>query len=271
MNPLKSRSEWVRVTQRRPCPICHHPDWCTVTADGRIACCMRVDSGRPARNGGSIHRLDEGEASGFYCSPKPVPRPFDAARLLACWRQKTDAAQVDAHAVALGVAPAALRRLGIAWAEQPQAWAFPMRDENGSVVGIRLRAENGRKWAVRDSHSGLFIPDGLAGTGRLLICEGPTDTAAALTLGFDSIGRPSCEGNLGTVTGWLGARPYPEVAILADNDAPGLRGARKLAAVIRHPCRVAIPPCKDIREWVRLGATRADVEVVVASFKPEQR
>lgn len=271
MNQLNLRSSWIRVTRRHPCPICHHADWCGISANGLIACCMRVDSGRPARNGGSIHRLSEGVAPATLRPIRPaiVARPLDAARLLACWRQGTDAGRVDAHAAVLGVAPAALRRLGIAWARRPRAWAFPMRDEREAIVGIRLRAEGGRKWAVSGSHSGLFIPTRLSGAEPLLICEGPTDTAAALTLGFDAIGRPSCEGNLETVVGWLCDRPYPEVVILADNDAPGLRGARKLAAVLRHPCRMVVPPCKDIREWVRLGATRADVEAVVASCNLE--
>jgi hypothetical protein len=69
-----------------------------------------------------------------------------------------------------------------------------MMDVAGRVQGIRLRFSNGRKLAVRGGREGLFVPSGLAATNQLLICEGPTDTAALLDLGFAAVGRPSCAG-----------------------------------------------------------------------------
>lgn len=52
-------SSWRRVSRRNPCPICHSPDWCSVTSDGALAACMRVAEGafRIARNGAHLHRL----------------------------------------------------------------------------------------------------------------------------------------------------------------------------------------------------------------------
>jgi hypothetical protein len=53
------------------------------------------------------------------------------------------------------------------------------------------------------------------------------------------------------------------MAIIADSDAPGQRGARSLAArlvgYVRNGVRIVTPPAKDAREWVRQGATRRDV------------
>jgi hypothetical protein len=117
----------------------------------------------------------------------------------------------------------------------------------------------------------LFIPRDLTGRGRLLVCEGPTDTAAALTLGFDAIGRPSCEGSVETLAAWLGRRRYDETVILADNDEPGLRGALKLAAALPCAHRIAVPPCKDIREWLRQGTTPVEVAGVLGAFQLQAR
>ena len=57
-------SNWKRVNKDSHCPICGKPDWCTVTKDGMIACCMRVEAEKQAQNGGWIHYLSE------------TPRPF---------------------------------------------------------------------------------------------------------------------------------------------------------------------------------------------------
>jgi len=257
-----------------------------VSADGRIACCMRVASARPARNGGWVHRLTGlvGPPPPPYTPPRPrrEPPPVDFELAWRRWRENTDPGRIAAHAAALGVTAGALADLGAAWAWLHRAWAFPMRDGQGRVAGIRLRAEDGRKWAVRGSRSGIFVPEGLTGAGRLLIVEGPTDAAAARTLGFDVIGRPSCLGCIDTVTAWLAGRRFDEVVILADNDEPkprpdgstwcrGTAGALKLAEALKCPHRLAVPPCKDLREWVRLGAARADVEAVIASCQLRTR
>ena len=49
----------VRVTGRRPCAVCRRADWCSASADGAIAICMRRRSERPTANGGWLHRLDK--------------------------------------------------------------------------------------------------------------------------------------------------------------------------------------------------------------------
>ena len=40
-----NRSKWNRVAHARRCPICGKPDWCSVTTDGRLAACRRVEQG----------------------------------------------------------------------------------------------------------------------------------------------------------------------------------------------------------------------------------
>src|SRR5689334_21098012 len=70
-------SNWNRVSGNDPCPICHHGDWCSVTGDGTLAKCMRVEAGsfksKADTNGVTyyLHRL-VGEARR---EPAPPPRP----------------------------------------------------------------------------------------------------------------------------------------------------------------------------------------------------
>ena len=54
--PLVSNG-FRKVTPKRPCRICHKPDWCGYSTDERTSICMRVSDGAKgtARNGGNIH------------------------------------------------------------------------------------------------------------------------------------------------------------------------------------------------------------------------
>lgn len=258
---------WRRVSREHPCPICRHGDWCTVAPDGKAVCCMRAQSARPLRNGGFLHWLVDRPQR-----PLPPPRPKrqepaeDFAAMHAAWAAGTRMEAVCDLAEALGVWYRALYRLGAAWAPQHAAWAFPMRDGDGAIIGIRLRAKDGRKWAVRGSRAGLIYDPALDGAAPLLICEGPTDTAAALTLGFAAVGRPSCRGQEDLLKASL-RRWRDDVVIVADHDTPktagvrpGLAGALDLARDLGRPVRVIMPgACKDLREWVRNHASRADV------------
>ena len=66
----QARSQLLRVSRRRPCPICGKPDWCSISGDGDIAVCMRKRSDHPARNGGWTHILSSGAHS-----PPVRPQP----------------------------------------------------------------------------------------------------------------------------------------------------------------------------------------------------
>ena len=71
--------------------------------------------------------------------------------------------------------------------------AFPMHDGHGDVCGIRTRLADGSKRAVTGSRAGVFLTT-VPMDVPAVVCEGPTDAAAALALGFEPIGRPSCAG-----------------------------------------------------------------------------
>jgi hypothetical protein len=75
MAGTSERGKWRRVTRAEPCPICQHSDWCSISSDGTVAKCQRVDAGcyrsKTDRTGAPyyLHRLD-GAAR-----PESPPRP----------------------------------------------------------------------------------------------------------------------------------------------------------------------------------------------------
>ncbi|MBN2448003.1 MAG: hypothetical protein JXO22_14830, partial [Phycisphaerae bacterium] len=245
------------------------PDWCTLTVDGSAACCMRIESPKRLRNGGWLHRLrDDDDWRG-----RPRVRRVilttkhmsvaDFGRLAEQYASAVTPSMLHALASRLGVAPEALARLRIGW--DGSAWTFPMSDSAGRVTGIRRRFLDGRKLSVKGGHEGLFVPTDLPADGLVLIAEGPTDTAALLTLGFDAVGRPSCRGGVGLVCDLVRDRP---AVIVADGDRPGQLGAEILAVALAAQCpsvRVIRPPSgiNDARAWLRSGATARHVRAVI--------
>jgi hypothetical protein len=189
--------------------------------------------------------------------------------MLRRFERDTRPAEVERLAAVLSVSSSSLFRLGIVWAAPHRAWAFPMYDGKRQVIGIRLRAEDGRKWAIAGSHNGLFWPSNLAGTGPLLVGEGPTDTAALLDLGYDALGRPSCAGAVEMVVEVVHRLGRRDVVVVADTDGPGIDGADRLAQALtqagRWPKVIRPLQGKDARAWLQAGATRAVVDAVIAS------
>jgi len=151
-----------------------------------------------------------------------------------------------------------------------------MFDAHRQMIGIRLRSSSGRKWAVRGSKAGLFWPDGVPAEMRseIVICEGPTDAAAILDLGFDAIGRPSCSGGADLIAALL-AEDSKDVIILADADGPGLSGAKRLAKdllKVARSVRIIRPHRgKDARDWIASGVTHDQVATVIRNARLVRR
>ncbi len=192
----------------------------------------------------------------------PPPRrqalAINATALHRGWLAGTKAEAVAAFAATLGLSAAALAAVGAAWAPAHAAWAFPMRDGYGNVVGIRLRNERG-KFAVRGSRQGVFLAE-VPAQKILFVCEGPTDTAAAVELGLFAVGRPNCCCGGPEIRTYARRHECAKAVIVSDNDKPGLDGARKVGGELKLPYAVYVPPAKDLREFVRLGGTRAMIE-----------
>jgi hypothetical protein len=228
---------------------------------------MRAVSDRPTHNGGYLHKLgdsnmrkvlrqiDRALTRDANAPPEHLTTSDVLDRLLHWGLHCTERAALEDHARSLGVTPESLRAVGAVWAPEHRAWAFPMRDDDLAPIGIRLRAEDGRKWAVRGSRAGLIYGRRESPVETLVVCEGPTDTAAAITLGLWAVGRPSCRGQEDLIRALVRRVRPREIVIVADSDGPGREGARALAKALRCPCRLFSPPFKDLRLWLRHGAT----------------
>jgi len=276
---MSKSSTWQRVTKRRPCPVCGRPDWCMITgpADSPTAViCARTESQKQCGAAGWLHVLrDDGPTWPAWKRTIPAavrqmcgPDRLDFGKLAAEFCAAVQPQALARLAASLGLSMSSLDRLHVGWASRHRAWSFPMTDVDGNVLGIRLRKPDGTKLSVKGGHEGLFIREGGAEGGRLLIAEGPTDTAALLDLEFFAVGRPSCTGGVKLLIEVVRRLRTPEVVIVADGDAPGLRGAESLAAVMTVLCpavRIVTPPAgiKDARAWKRAGATTADVQAVI--------
>lgn len=270
-------AKWARVSREKPCPICGKPDWCLRSDDGTAAICGRVESPRRVGDAGWMHRLVDDPQPWQRHQPRTRYIPLtrspgeDLARLAEQYRRAVDPQQLEVFAESLGLPVDALEAQGVGWSKDHNAWSLPMTDASGRVLGIRLRKWDGFKFSVRGGKEGLFLPihaDDHAGS-QLIICEGVTDAAALWALGFRNIvGRPSCTGGVKHITELVRIRKPASVAIIADGDEPGLRGARNLASVlVTYAPAVAVlaPPVgvKDVRAWVRAGATLEQVQAAI--------
>lgn len=218
----------------------------------------------------------------FRPEPKKreMPRPDVAIPVLMQQYQRAALPEhINALAHKLGVTSYSLKVLGIGNRDR-NTWAFPMRNAANDVVGIRLRTDSGLKFAVTGSHQGLFIPqvesifESSAAPDTVFLPEGPTDTAAALTLGLYAIGRPSSNGGIYELVAAIKRRRFRRAVIIADNDEdkerkdgshfnPGFDGAATLRDHMPIPCTVLALPAKDIRKYVEAGGTSELIETLL--------
>lgn len=260
-----------RVTRSNPCPVCGKPDWCGISEDGCIAVCMRLPSNTPSKNGGWAHVIKETPRQAYYNKPSPpTKRVFNAEKYHQSIRGDFDHVMLDGTSLSLGVDMDALDRLQPGHDLFNKAVGFPMRDAGGKIIGIRLRNFSGQKWAVSGSMDGLFFDPSLTlgPEKELVICEGPTDTAAAYTLDLCAVGRSACKTGTELLKAMCKRLGVRLVTIISDNDGwkecagkmvrPGLDGAIALGKDIGRYYRIVVPPKKDLREWLSCGLTPKD-------------
>ena len=264
---------WNRVSKQNPCPICNLPDKaCGVAQDGSVACCMRVPSDWECKGnmGGWIHKLQpdlvQRVKNVFRRTPKKIPLPPRYWHDLITESLETAGLKPRARVlgIQLGLSFNSLQRLMVGWLPRYSAWTFPMWDGRGRMIGIRLRSLNGQKWCVPGSFNGIFHPLRVdrKGDTLLMICEGPTDCAALLDLGFDAIGRPSALAGCQQLTDFVrhGRRKVVIVIDADSTDAVELPGAAKLAKAIK-PLTTDVSILrtpggyKDIRDYLNGGGT----------------
>jgi hypothetical protein len=129
-----TRSKWMRVSKKSPCPICKHGEWCSLSSDEKTVKCMRVRDGcfraKQDCNGAEyyLHRLDAGI---WQFSVDPIP-PTSAGQERAVAEQL--------HTVYSSL----LSRLGLAAAHHEDLQRRGLTDEAIDQGGYRSLPGKGR-------------------------------------------------------------------------------------------------------------------------------
>jgi hypothetical protein len=182
-------AKWNRASATMPCPLCERERTCVWLGPAdrpEVVVCFRKQSAVQAQNGlGWVHVFEDHRQPGSRpkVRGKIVPS-FDPATFEALHRDCRDALDpedVISLADELGISSRSLDLLELGAYGPGEVFTFPMRDGRDRVVGLRTRCPwSGAKRSISDSRSGLFFVPSLEMTGRhVLICEGPSDTAAA--------------------------------------------------------------------------------------------
>jgi len=79
---------------------------------------------------------------------------------------------------------------------------------------------------MKGSRSGLFLSELQSGNITILVVDGPTDSATAIDLGYDEIGRPGCLGFEDMIAEVVRQSVHVNTLIIADADEPGQRSAK---------------------------------------------
>lgn len=216
-----------------------------------ILAALGIDTSKPLRAPAPVRKAIE-------------DKPIDAQAMWQRWFERTEHSHVDGLGMSLGVDTDCLKAIGCAWSTFG-AWAFPMREPSGKVIGIRLRNDKGDKWAVKGSKSGLFIPSEYSFIDDRVgyLVEGPTDLSAAMTIGLRAFGRAACLGQENFILGYIAKQKIDRLVIVTDNDEPGLRGAEKLQGMLSILSCIWVPPTKDIREFVNLGGRYDTMQTIL--------
>jgi hypothetical protein len=230
--------------------------------------CMRVESVKPTKNGGWLHPI---ESVGPIALPPVKPKYNGAAvnceALLKKWMARPDAfSDLEVLAKILGVSVQQLHLIGSAWAPEFDAWAMAFRNGVMKIIGLQLRKSNGDKKTMFGTHNGIFAVPWWRGQEPMVVCEGGSDTAAALAIDLWAVGRPSCSGGNDYIIEYAKRMRVRSVVIVADADGPGLEGAEILSKRIAvKNCIVALPT-KDMRDFVKSGGNRQTFQSIVSQY-----
>lgn len=252
---------WPKFTKENPCPACSHGDWSCRAGDKKFIC-MRVESPHPSADGGFYHEYggDRG-----VVRPLPMRKVAEKAEIKRSWDVLNKEFQYLCGegflANDIGVSVDSLISLGCGWGGGYSSYTFAMRDGDNNIIGIQLRGES--KKCITGSRLGLFIPQ-IEPQKICFVCEGASDCAALLTMGFFAIGRASCTHGADMLKIALKRLSIYQVVIVSDNDdlkshgkRPGIEGAKKLKKELGLKSVIYMPPhgIKDVRELLqKLGA-----------------
>lgn len=192
---------------------------------------------------------------------EPVPSPANPALAEMHLRslEAIDHLKLLRLAAELGVSPESLVQLQVGWDVSTGSYVFPERNGVREICGL-IRRKGDKKLAVKGSKRGLTVPaDFRLDIKELIICEGASDTAAALTLRHPAIGTPNVGGGFADLAVLLrGLDRCTDMRFVPDNDPQGhavehtRELAMKLADYLKRDIKIDKLPgeYKDIRDFL---------------------
>jgi len=155
-------------------------------------------------------------------------------------------------------------------------FAIVERDAMGEVVGTAYRHADGSKSFAPGGRRGLIVGwplserAGMREERPVYVCEGASDTASLMSLAMDAVGVPMAGACADELARLLEGR---HAVVVADADAAGERGARKLIEALVPVCpsvRLILPPlgAKDARGAVEAGAGFLDFDTLAMQAEP---
>jgi len=252
---------FVRVSKEYPCPVCNKPDWCLVNNEGDMAICQRIISDKELGDAGYIHKLE------VKSKRIPFVKIIKQGKYKIEWEALNDFYQLQK-----GRASSYLD-LVFGQGKDDGYFTYPMRNEKLEITGIQKINKDKTKFMERGSKIGLFIPmevGKFVDNKEVLICEGLSDTIAAIGMGLQAIGRASCKTGGVMIVSFMKKRKATHPIIIADNDRPGCIGAEKLQMSLLNEgikCMMITPPdpIKDLREWRKKGLTKKELCGIIRS------
>ena len=214
-----------QVSKAEPCVICKATKWCarSISKGDKFVLCHH-ETVPPSGYRFVAHAKEDGIlfSSEEPTTYKPLPnvyyepstntnvaktpqRPVPTKWAKLCRQFQDDLSGHSVQlAVSMGVTEESLKALGVGWNKEQKCWTFPERDSTGNIVGIMRRFKSPKMYDGEPKNK-LFIGGGSRGiyydpamwrrgNGPILIVEGESDTAAAITMGLPVIGRPSVGG-----------------------------------------------------------------------------
>lgn len=285
---MSGRGTWRRARRGDPCPICQRETSCSQSPGGLRFC---WGASGDANGWKFLRKLDNGfslyvhsdQARGDpeparhrgKCKPAQSDDKLTHEQLFSLLeRHRCKRTDWRFFADQLSIHPGGLSRIGAGRVpgRGPESaggyWLTPERDENGLLVGLQRRFDDGTKKAYPGGSRGLcypFVTDGL-NTSVILVVEGHSDTAAAVGLGLFAVGRPSNVGGaapIAKLTQHAVQRCGSRLLLVGENDRkpsglwPGKEGVEKVGTALANflggEVFTAFPPAgvKDLRGWVR--------------------
>ncbi len=250
------------------CPVCDKPDGCLIADDGSACICARIQKGSVKKVGkpfvgGYLHILGDFKPLRYVVPPK---KKVDWNK----WTVKFAKQLINNREAfgklcqSIGLNPISALRFYIGW---HKGWlTVPVYSMMRKVSGIQRRQGSTKRY-MKHSGMGVFVPSAFFQnpSNTLAVCEGWTDTVAALEYGYNAIGKVNAYVGNEEVVMYVKTHPtIQRVIVFADNDQDGvgLAGAvetEELLVEEDFTTKVVLTPEKDLRACKQKGMTIQEV------------